>query len=134
MSGIPMLWLGRRKSVLSLVLGIICSLQTRKSSGKISRRCCIATRRRKRRWQLAGDGGQLAGEGGGQLAGDAAALSGFGDAEAVEAVPEYARGALAWAISAGIMRGGDANSLNPNGFATRAETAAMLHRFLSEQA
>jgi hypothetical protein len=78
--------------------------------------------------QLAGDGGELA-DGGGQLAGDTGALAGYGDAEAVS---EYARGALAWAISAGIMRGGDTNSLNPQGFATRAETAAMLHRFLSE--
>jgi hypothetical protein len=64
----------------------------------------------------------------GQMTEDAGALSGFGDASAAS---EYARGALAWAVAAGILRGDNANRLNPQGLATRAEAAAMLHRFLA---
>jgi uncharacterized repeat protein (TIGR02543 family) len=57
-------------------------------------------------------------------------LSAFIDAEAV---PEYARDALVWAVSVGIVRGDSADSLNPKSIASRAETAAMLHRFTVSQ-
>jgi hypothetical protein len=57
-------------------------------------------------------------------------LSAFGDAEAVS---DYARDALAWAVSVGIIRGGDGGKIDPKAFATRADAAAMLHRFVASQ-
>ncbi|MFR1542916.1 MAG: S-layer homology domain-containing protein, partial [Oscillospiraceae bacterium] len=42
------------------------------------------------------------------------------------------REALAWAYETGIVRGTSGSRINPAGFATRAETAAMLHRYLKK--
>jgi hypothetical protein len=53
------------------------------------------------------------------------ALNGFFD---VEEVAEYAKDALAWTISGGIIKG-DRGSIKPQATATRAEVAAILHRF-----
>lgn len=56
-----------------------------------------------------------------------AALSGFGD---VGSVASWGNQAMSWAVGAGILNGSD-GLLQPNGDATRAEVAAMLHRFAS---
>ncbi len=45
-----------------------------------------------------------------------------------ESISDYAMGAMAWAVNTGLVKG-DSNRLHPNGTATRAELAAMLHRF-----
>lgn len=52
-------------------------------------------------------------------------LSGFSDAGSAAA---WGRDAMSWAVSAGIISGNN-GALLPNGDATRAEVAAMLHRF-----
>lgn len=52
-------------------------------------------------------------------------LSGYTDAGAVS---DYAEQAMQWAVAQAIVRG-DNYRLNPQGQATRAEAAAMLHRF-----
>ena len=54
------------------------------------------------------------------------AALGFPDAADVSG---YAAQAMVWAVSMGIIRGNDNGTLNPQGIATRAEVAAMLHRF-----
>ncbi|MDY5414359.1 S-layer homology domain-containing protein [Anaerotignum sp.] len=46
-----------------------------------------------------------------------------------EAISDYARPAVAWAVNAGIMGGMDNGTLNPQGKATRAEAATMLMNF-----
>jgi hypothetical protein len=51
----------------------------------------------------------------------------FGDASYIS---EYAYQALQWAYSAGIICGDERGNLNPQGFATRAEGAAILERFV----
>jgi hypothetical protein len=56
-------------------------------------------------------------------------LAAFPDADAVS---DYAKDALAWAISAGIIKGDDKGNINPQGYATRAEVAAILHRFVEK--
>ncbi|NCC67807.1 MAG: S-layer homology domain-containing protein, partial [Clostridia bacterium] len=43
---------------------------------------------------------------------------------------DYALAALKWAVQAGILNGDDLGNLNPEGSATRAETAAILMRFM----
>lgn len=55
----------------------------------------------------------------------AASLSGFSDASSV---PSWGRDAMSWAVGAGILNGSN-GALRPGGDATRAEVAAMLHRF-----
>lgn len=45
-------------------------------------------------------------------------------------ISSYAMDAMTWAVNIGLIKGGDNNLLNPNGTATRAEIAAMLHRFI----
>lgn len=55
-----------------------------------------------------------------------AELSGFSDRGKVSA---YALDAVEWAVAEGIIRGNDVGKLNPTGYATRAEIAAMLVRF-----
>lgn len=52
-------------------------------------------------------------------------LSAFSDAGSVSA---YARDAMSWAVANGIIAGNDGR-LNPNGTATRAQFAAIMHRF-----
>ena len=46
-----------------------------------------------------------------------------------ESISDYAMGAMAWAVNTGLVKG-DSNLLYPNGTATRAELAALLHRFV----
>lgn len=46
-----------------------------------------------------------------------------------ESISDYAMGAMAWAVNIGLVKG-DSNLLYPNGTATRAEIAALLHRFV----
>lgn len=53
------------------------------------------------------------------------AIREFGD---YESISDYAMSAMAWAVNTGLVKG-DSNLLYPNGTATRAELAAMLHRF-----
>lgn len=48
----------------------------------------------------------------------------------VRSVSEYAYSALQWACGAGIIDGDDNGYLNPQNSASRAEVAAMLHRFV----
>ena len=45
-----------------------------------------------------------------------------------ESIFDYAMGAMAWAVNTGLVKG-DSNLLYPKGTATRAEIAALLHRF-----
>lgn len=54
------------------------------------------------------------------------AIREFGD---YESISDYAMGAMAWAVNTGLVKG-DSNLLYPKGTATRAELAAMLHRFV----
>lgn len=46
------------------------------------------------------------------------------------AVAEWAREAVSWAVGEGLLRGGADGKLNPNAGVTRAETAQMLMRFM----
>lgn len=55
-------------------------------------------------------------------------LTSFTDAGSVS---DYATTAMKWAVGAGII-GGSNGKLNPQGNATRAEVAVMLHRFLNK--
>jgi uncharacterized repeat protein (TIGR02543 family) len=57
----------------------------------------------------------------------AADISGFGDDEKVSG---YALDAMKWAVSVGIIKGDNFGKLNPQSPATRAEVAAILHRFI----
>ncbi len=50
-----------------------------------------------------------------------------------ENVSDWAQEAMKWAVSSGIINGGENNLLDPKGTATRAEIAAMLHRFIEKQ-
>ena len=52
-------------------------------------------------------------------------LSRFSDSAAVA---DYAREAMAWAVSAGLLQGRANGTLDPAGSATRAQTAVILHR------
>ncbi|MDR0381250.1 MAG: InlB B-repeat-containing protein [Oscillospiraceae bacterium] len=56
-------------------------------------------------------------------------LTAFPDASAIS---EYAdaRASVTWAVGAGLLRGRSNGALDPQGTATRAELAALLHRFL----
>lgn len=45
-------------------------------------------------------------------------------------ISDYAYAALQWACGEGIINGDGRGNLNPQGFATRAEVAAMLQRFI----
>ena len=60
--------------------------------------------------------------------GETADISGFVD---VNDISEYAVSALKWAYAEGIINGRPGGILDPKGNATRAEVAAMLHRFLT---
>ena len=53
-------------------------------------------------------------------------LDGFSDGEKVH---DWAKPAVTWAVSQGILKGDEKGRLNPQGLATRAEVAAILHRF-----
>jgi hypothetical protein len=62
----------------------------------------------------------------GKPAADLTKLDGFADGAKVSA---YAKEAVAWAIETGILTGRPGKLLDPQGLATRAETAAMFVRF-----
>ncbi|MDL2274343.1 S-layer homology domain-containing protein, partial [Oscillospiraceae bacterium OttesenSCG-928-G22] len=53
----------------------------------------------------------------------------FGDAMDVS---EYAVAAMQWACGDGVITGKPGGLLDPKGSATRAEAAAMLHRFIEK--
>ena len=53
-------------------------------------------------------------------------LDTFADEDNVSA---WAQDAMSWAVASGLMQGRNGNVLDPQGTATRAEAAAMLHRF-----
>ena len=57
-----------------------------------------------------------------------ASLSGFTDATSVSS---YAKGAMSWAVAAGIISGKDKGRLAPKDTASRAELAQMLYRFMA---
>ena len=48
------------------------------------------------------------------------------------AVSEWAKGNVQWAVGSGLISGEDNNRIDPLGSATRAETAAILQRFLEK--
>ena len=54
-------------------------------------------------------------------------LSSFGDADAVS---DWARDALAWAVGTGILSGKGDGNLDPRGIATREEAAQLMRNFL----
>jgi len=54
-------------------------------------------------------------------------LSGYTDAANISA---YAQEAMSWANAMGLVNGRTATSLAPTGTATRAEVAAIFHRFV----
>ena len=56
-------------------------------------------------------------------------LDKFKDADKIT---DYAKTAMQWAVGSGLMKGKSGNLLDPQGTATRAEIAAMLHRFLEK--
>ena len=61
-------------------------------------------------------------------AGETTSLTGYGNAQAVSS---YALPAMRWACGTGILQGAN-GKLNPSGLATRAQLAAMLHRYLTK--
>ena len=61
-------------------------------------------------------------------AGETTSLTGYGDAQAVSS---YALPAMRWACGTGFLQGAN-GKLNPAGLATRAQLAAMLHRYLTK--
>ena len=52
---------------------------------------------------------------------------GFADADEIS---EYAISAMNWAVGSGLIKGYEDNTVRPLNNATRAEVAAILHRFL----
>ena len=56
-------------------------------------------------------------------------LDKFKDADKIT---DYARTAMQWAVGSGLVKGKSGNLLDPQGTATRAEIAAMLHRFIEK--
>lgn len=54
-------------------------------------------------------------------------LTAFVDAESIS---DWAKEAVDWAVSQGILVGKDGNRLDPQGAATRAEVATILQRFV----
>ena len=56
-------------------------------------------------------------------------LDKFKDADKIT---DYAKTAMEWAVGSGLVKGKSGNLLDPQGTATRAEIAAMLHRFIEK--
>ena len=56
-------------------------------------------------------------------------LDKFKDADKIT---DYAKTAMQWAVGNGLVKGKSSNLLDPQGTATRAEIAAMLHRFIEK--
>ena len=48
-------------------------------------------------------------------------------------IPDYAESAAAWAQSNGIITGTNGNRFDPEGIAIRAQTAVILHRYLTSR-
>lgn len=61
-------------------------------------------------------------------AADTSVLAAYDDGATVDS---YARGAMAWAVAGGIVKGMDDGSLSPQSKVTRAQGAAMMVRFLT---
>ncbi|WP_286029765.1 S-layer homology domain-containing protein [Anaerotignum lactatifermentans] len=49
-----------------------------------------------------------------------------------DSVSPWAKDAVLWAVQNGFIAGKDGNKLDPKGFATRAEFAAIIHRFIEK--
>ncbi|MBQ8526795.1 MAG: S-layer homology domain-containing protein [Clostridia bacterium] len=47
-----------------------------------------------------------------------------------DSISEYAAGSVQWAVGSGLIKGKTESTLNPLDFASRAEIAAILHRFI----
>ena len=47
-------------------------------------------------------------------------------------ITDYAKTAMQWTVGSGLVKGKSSNLLDPQGTATRAEIAAMLHRFIEK--
>ena len=56
-------------------------------------------------------------------------LDKFKDADKIT---DYAKTAMQWAVGSGLVKGKSGNLLDPQGTKTRAEIAAMLHRFIEK--
>ena len=56
-------------------------------------------------------------------------LDKFKDADKIT---DYAKTVMQWAVGSGLVKGKSGNLLDPQGTATRAEIAAMLHRFIEK--
>ena len=56
-------------------------------------------------------------------------LDKFKDADKIT---DYAKTAMQWAVGSGLVKGKSGNLLDPQGTATHAEIAAMLHRFIEK--
>ena len=56
-------------------------------------------------------------------------LDKFKDADKIT---DYAKTAMQWAVGSGLVKGKSGNLLDPQGTATRAQIAAMLHRFIEK--
>ena len=52
--------------------------------------------------------------------------------EDADKITDYAKTAMQWAVGSGLVKGKSGNLLDPQGTATRAEIAAMLHRFIEK--
>ena len=53
-------------------------------------------------------------------------LSAYADATLIDS---YAEAAMQWAVASGLLKGINADQLDPNGMALRSQTAALLMRF-----
>ena len=65
-----------------------------------------------------------------RYAGEPYAYSGLNNWADRYSVSSYAKTAMAWAVNEGIITGATSTTLNPKGFATRAECATILMRFV----
>ncbi len=52
--------------------------------------------------------------------------------EDFDEISEYAVASMQWAVGSGMIKGRTESTLNPEDYATRAEIAAMLHRFIEQ--
>ena len=65
---------------------------------------------------------------GGYEISDRASLDSFADADQVR---DYAQEAMEWAVGAGLIGGFEDGSLRPDGYASRAQVAAIMARFVA---
>lgn len=64
-----------------------------------------------------------------RLAGEPETATGSWNFTDTEEISDFATAAIIWAVNSGIMNGYDDGRLDPLGSATRAQVAAMVHRF-----